>query len=367
VTGEVNDRNKRSKATGERKMIAFLKTVDIVAILLGAFFATHIGDIHVGAIAQVSAGQVAFVTALALSVFPTFGCYRSSSLASVWKLMARAMVSLAFVQLCGVALIWFSANSHVAAGSWVATWTLISGTAMIACRPFVQRFAARHRSVDQALLTAEQATAAPQPARLQRALKRMLDVIGSVLLLLILLPVFAVICLLVRRDGGPLIFSHERIGRGGKKFRCMKFRTMVPNADVVLEKLLATDAAAREMWEREFKLKDDVRVTSVGRVLRATSLDELPQLWNVLRGDMSLVGPRPIVELELQKYGVAAPVYLSATPGMTGLWQISGRNDVDYETRVNLDTSYVTNWSLLEDLRILLRTFDVVVRRVGAY
>lgn len=348
-------------------MIAVLKTVDIVAILLGAFFATHIGDLRVGAIAESSPGHVAFVAALALSVFPTFGCYRSSSLASVWKLISRAIVSLAFVQMCGVALVWFSANSHDAGGSWVAAWTLISGTAMIACRPFVQRIAARHGSAEATSLRKGRAAAARQPARLQRALKRLLDVIASALLLLLLLPVFTVIYALVRRDGGPLIFSHERIGRGGKKFGCMKFRTMVPNAEVVLEKLLATDAAARELWEREFKLKDDVRITSIGRFLRATSLDELPQLWNVLRGDMSLVGPRPIVERELQKYGVSAPVYLSATPGMTGLWQISGRNDVDYETRVNLDTSYVTNWSLLEDLRILLRTFDVVVRRVGAY
>ncbi|MFM0300658.1 sugar transferase [Paraburkholderia sediminicola] len=348
-------------------MIVFLKTADIVAILLGAFFATHFGEFRVGAFAESSASQIAFVAALALSVFPTFGCYRPSSFASVWKLMARAMAALAFVQTCGFALAWFSPNSHVTVGSWVAAWTIISGAAMIACRPLVRYLTARGRDAKAMPFAEEHRAVAVPSAPLQRALKRALDVIVSTLLLLILLPVFAVICILIRRDDGPLIFSHERIGRGGKKFKCMKFRTMVPNADVVLERLLATDADAREMWEREFKLKEDVRITSVGRFLRATSMDELPQLWNVLRGDMSLVGPRPIVERELQKYGVSASVYLSAIPGMTGLWQISGRNDVDYETRVNLDTSYVKNWSLVEDFRILLKTFDVVVRRVGAY
>ncbi|PRX31999.1 sugar transferase [Paraburkholderia sp. BL18I3N2] len=142
---------------------------------------------------------------------------------------------------------------------------------------------------------------------------------------------------------------------------------MVPKADVVLAELLATDASAREEWNRDFKLKNDVRVTSLGRFLRKTSLDELPQLWNVLRGDMSLVGPRPIVKKELERYGPDAYYYLSVRPGVTGLWQVSGRNNVDYATRVALDVSYVKRRSTLLDISILLRTFKVVFDGSGAY
>jgi Undecaprenyl-phosphate galactose phosphotransferase WbaP len=197
--------------------------------------------------------------------------------------------------------------------------------------------------------------------------KRAIDIVGASTLLLMLLPIFLTIGVIVSKDGGKVFFGHDRVGRGGRKFRCLKFRSMVNNADVVLANLLATDPRARDEWNRDFKLKDDVRITRIGRILRKTSLDELPQLWNVLRGDMSLVGPRPIVEKELPRYGTDAPFYLMVKPGMTGLWQVSGRNDVDYATRVSLDVTYVKERSVLLDVSILLRTFKVVFERDGAY
>jgi lipopolysaccharide/colanic/teichoic acid biosynthesis glycosyltransferase len=142
---------------------------------------------------------------------------------------------------------------------------------------------------------------------------------------------------------------------------------MVKNSAEVLAQLLRDDPVALEQWEREFKLKDDPRITPIGHFLRRTSLDELPQLWNVLRGDMSLVGPRPVVEAELEKYGDDVDYYLHVKPGMTGLWQVSGRNDVDYETRIALDAWYVRNWSLWNDLVILIKTVRVVLQKEGAY
>jgi len=142
---------------------------------------------------------------------------------------------------------------------------------------------------------------------------------------------------------------------------------MIANADQVLAEVLAGDPAARAEWERDFKLKNDPRITPVGAFLRKTSLDELPQLWNVLKGEMSLVGPRPIVTAELERYGDQVGYYLEARPGMTGLWQISGRNDIDYADRVNLDAWYVKNWSLWYDIVILLKTVRVVLAKSGAY
>lgn len=198
-------------------------------------------------------------------------------------------------------------------------------------------------------------------------LKRVFDVIGSLSLLVLLSPPFAYLSWKIRQSGGTAIYGHERIGRHGKPFRCLKFRTMVPDADRALAELLARDPRAREEWERDFKLKNDPRVTPIGAFLRETSLDELPQLWNVLKGEMSLVGPRPIVEEELKRYGDQVGYYLEAPPGMTGLWQISGRNETDYEDRVALDCWYVRNWSLWYDLVILLKTVRVVFAREGAY
>ncbi len=153
----------------------------------------------------------------------------------------------------------------------------------------------------------------------------------------------------------------------GRKFKCLKFRSMVINSKEVLEEVLRTDPVARAEWDKDFKLKNDPRITKVGHFIRKTSLDELPQLWNVVRGDMSLVGPRPVVEDELARYAGDVDYYLMAKPGMTGLWQVSGRNDVDYETRVYFDSWYVKNWSLWNDIAILFKTVGVVLKRDGAY
>jgi undecaprenyl-phosphate galactose phosphotransferase len=147
----------------------------------------------------------------------------------------------------------------------------------------------------------------------------------------------------------------------------MKFRTMVVNSAEVLAELLARDPDARAEWEKDFKLKNDPRVNRFGNFLRRSSIDELPQLWNVLRGDMSLVGPRPVVQAELERYQDDVAYYLMSRPGMTGLWQVSGRNDVDYGTRVYFDAWYVKNWSLWTDLVILFKTVAVVLKRAGAY
>jgi Undecaprenyl-phosphate galactose phosphotransferase WbaP len=197
--------------------------------------------------------------------------------------------------------------------------------------------------------------------------KRAVDVCGAATLLIVLFPILIVIACVVMSDRGSIVFGHPRIGRGGRTFQCLKFRSMVRNADKVLENLLATDPKAREEWNRDFKLKNDIRITPVGRILRRTSLDELPQLWNVLRGDMSLVGPRPVVRQELARYGTDVDYYLMLKPGITGLWQVSGRNNVDYPTRVSLDVAYATNRSLTLDILILLKTVKVVLEKDGAY
>jgi Undecaprenyl-phosphate galactose phosphotransferase WbaP len=199
------------------------------------------------------------------------------------------------------------------------------------------------------------------------AMKRTMDVGGASVLLIVLFPVLIIIALLVMSDRGNAIYGHTRIGQRGRTFRCLKFRSMVKNSDAVLAELLATNPQARAEWGRNFKLKNDIRITPVGRVLRKTSLDELPQLWNVLRGDMSLVGPRPVVQKELSRYGSDAHYYLALKPGMTGLWQVSGRSDVDYTTRVSLDVKYAMNRSLAFDISILLRTVKVVFAKDGAY
>ncbi|TKI05768.1 undecaprenyl-phosphate galactose phosphotransferase WbaP [Martelella alba] len=203
--------------------------------------------------------------------------------------------------------------------------------------------------------------------RSSRFLKRVFDIFGSALILLFLSPIFLFLLYQVSRDGGSPIYGHERVGLNGRKFHCLKFRSMVLNSQEVLAELLANDPVARAEWDKDFKLKNDPRITKVGQFIRKTSLDELPQLWNVLRGDMSLVGPRPIIEKELERYAGDVDYYLMAKPGMTGLWQVSGRNDVDYDVRVYFDSWYVKNWSLWNDIAILFKTVNVVLRRDGAY
>lgn len=213
------------------------------------------------------------------------------------------------------------------------------------------------------MLTARNNLARPIP----RALKRIFDVLGSLALLVSLAPMLAYLSWRIRQTGGAAIFSHRRIGRYGRTFGCLKFRTMVPDAESVLRSYLEGDSGARAEWERDFKLKEDPRITPIGAFLRRTSLDELPQLWNVIKGEMSLVGPRPIIEKELRRYGDQVDYYLETRPGITGLWQISGRNDTTYEDRVALDSWYVRNWSLWYDLVILVKTAGVVLRGKGAY
>jgi len=198
--------------------------------------------------------------------------------------------------------------------------------------------------------------------------KRALDIIGAGLGLVVLSPFFLIVALMVRADGGPAFFAHQRVGRGGKLFGCLKFRSMVIDSQSRLEALLASNPAARAEWEATRKLKNDPRITRIGRFLRSTSLDELPQLINVLRGEMSLVGPRPVQEAEIDRYyGASAAHYMAVRPGITGLWQVSGRSETSYESRVALDVSYVSRPSMLADLSILLRTPVAVLSRRGAH
>lgn len=199
-------------------------------------------------------------------------------------------------------------------------------------------------------------------------MKRCLDIFGALAGLLVLGPLLLLLGIAIRLDSpGPIIYRHRRFGRGMKHIHLNKFRTMVINADEVLEDLLQKDPEARREWEELCKLKRDPRITRVGRVLRKVSLDELPQIVNVLLGEMSLVGPRPISELEYDKYGVWQENFMSVKPGLTGLWQVSGRSDLDFEDRVKLDMYYIRNWSIWLDLRIILKTLTVLVSKEGAY
>jgi exopolysaccharide production protein ExoY len=210
-------------------------------------------------------------------------------------------------------------------------------------------------------------TPVAEPAGGDAVAKRVLDVVGAVVLGVVFSPLILVIIFLMRKGSGSVIYRHRRVGRGGQMFSCLKFRTMIPNADQVLRDLLESDPELRAEWVRDHKLRNDPRVTRLGRFLRRTSLDELPQLLNVLRGEMSLVGPRPVVREELLRYGRNVNTYLAAKPGITGLWQVTGRNDTDYRRRVVLDTYYVRNQNLLLDLYILVKTTGVVLGGSGAY
>lgn len=200
-----------------------------------------------------------------------------------------------------------------------------------------------------------------------RIIKRTFDIVVASVLIVCFTPLFLILMYLVRKTGKQVFFGHKRVGLNGKQFKCYKFRSMVENSKEVLEHLLATDDLARREWFKDFKLKNDPRITKIGRILRKSSLDELPQLWNVIKGDMSLVGPRPVITDEIPYYGKHVDFYYKSRPGMTGLWQVSGRNDVDYESRVQLDVWYISNWSLWNDIVIMIRTISVVLNRSGAY
>lgn len=198
--------------------------------------------------------------------------------------------------------------------------------------------------------------------------KRIFDVLASIMIGILLLPLGILISVAIWLDSpGPATYAQRRIGRGGKPFPVRKFRTMVANADYLLFAYLRAHPAEAEEWKRNHKLRDDPRITRVGHILRRTSLDELPQLWNVFTGDMSLVGPRPIVQAEIHKYGDDFLLYTQVVPGLTGMWQVSGRNNTSYEDRVELDSYYVRNWSPWLDIYLLARTFPVVFKGEGAY
>lgn len=201
-----------------------------------------------------------------------------------------------------------------------------------------------------------------------RFIKRSFDIIftvfGSILISPILLALFLIVAI---NNKGHVIFAHQRVGKNGRLFPCYKFQTMIPNAQEALKKYLAENPEARKEWEENFKLEHDPRVTKLGAFLRKTSLDELPQLWNVIRGDMSLVGPRPIVTAEIERYGDYFREYSMVLPGITGMWQASGRSDTTYEERVAMDTWYVHNWSVWIDLMYLFKTAKAVFFGKGAY
>ncbi|MBZ9892211.1 sugar transferase [Mesorhizobium sp. BR1-1-3] len=194
-------------------------------------------------------------------------------------------------------------------------------------------------------------------------LKRIMDLVVAFTALMVAAPVMIVVALLIRMTaGGPAVFSHSRIGFGGKPFDCYKFRSMVTNSDEVLKSFLDSNPQVRLEWEETRKIRNDPRVTVLGWMLRKSSLDELPQLFNIIRGDMSCVGPRPIVKDELKCYGDHLGEYLRAKPGLTGLWQVNGRSSMDYANRVKLDCQYVRNWSVWLDIVILFRTVFAVIR-----
>ncbi|MDE1141942.1 MAG: sugar transferase [Paraburkholderia tropica] len=354
-----------------RSSLLTQRTVDVVLIVLGAVCAVHLNlnFTQVGAAHHPDPTLVAFCAALALSVFPACGTYGSRGSRSIFSVAGRTALAWLAVQLCGLVLLYAIHHDHLLQLPWFIYWTLTTGISLMASHTlFFSEFSVLrltrawwHREPIEVEMGSVRA------AVVGHALKRMFDIVAALSALVLLSPVLFVVALLVKRDGGAAFYGHTRVGRHGKPFRCLKFRSMVVNSEQVLKDLLARDPEARAEWEREFKLKNDIRVTRIGRFLRHSSLDELPQLWNVLRGEMSFVGPRPIIDQELERYGDARKYYLMATPGITGLWQVSGRNDIDYATRVSLDVFYVMNWTFRRDIGILFKTFFVVIRGSGAY
>jgi Undecaprenyl-phosphate galactose phosphotransferase WbaP len=203
---------------------------------------------------------------------------------------------------------------------------------------------------------------------LPRITKRLMDIVLTLVGGMLLLPLLFYIAVAVKMSSrGPVLYANERIGRDGRRFRMWKFRSMFTNGDVLLEYYLDAHPEFREEWETTQKLKWDPRITRIGRFIRKTSLDELPQLWNVLRGDMSLVGPRPILLEEETKYGDYYALYTMVAPGITGMWQVSGRSNTSYQERLDLVAYYVRNWSLWLDIYLLMRTVRIVLFGKGAY
>lgn len=197
-----------------------------------------------------------------------------------------------------------------------------------------------------------------------KILKRTVDIIGSLLGLILLLPIFSILSIVVKADSpGPIFFAHKRLGYNGDLIRIYKFRTMVINAEELLNNL---SPEQKEEFAKNFKLENDPRITKVGNFLRKSSLDELPQLLNILKGELSIVGPRPIVEKELKNYGIYGEKLLSVKPGLTGNWQANGRSDTTYEERVEMDMQYIDNRSIFMDIKIIFKTFSAVIKKQGA-
>ena len=195
-----------------------------------------------------------------------------------------------------------------------------------------------------------------------KIIKTIFDLLFSSIILIAGLPIFLIIALLIKLSSrGPIFYLQERIGKNKKTFGCIKFRTMHPEAEDILINLTRNNEELRKEFEETHKLKNDPRITNIGKFLRKTSLDEIPQFLNVLRMEMSIVGPRPVVKLELKKYGDSIQEVLSTRPGITGLWQVSGRNNLSYSRRVVLDSIYVKNINFLTDIRIIIRTFGVII------
>jgi hypothetical protein len=198
--------------------------------------------------------------------------------------------------------------------------------------------------------------------------KRLIDLLLIVLSFPIVLPVCAVVSLIIKLTSpGPVFYGHLRVGKNGKSIKCWKFRSMCQDADKKLDEILAHNPEMQKQWERDRKLVDDPRVTAVGKFIRKTSIDELPQFLNILTGEMSFIGPRPVTQGELVKYGEQADYILSVTPGLSGMWQTSGRSDTEYEERITLDTYYIQNWSIWLDIWLIIKTVWVVFKRKGAY
>lgn len=229
-------------------------------------------------------------------------------------------------------------------------------------------FASKAASESELHLIAPERSVPPQPASpaIELAI-RIADVVGAIVLVVLLAPALVLLALAIMvSDPGPPIFAHRRVGRGGRPFACYKFRTMCMGAEQKLERLLADDPALRREWEQGFKLTHDPRVTRLGRILRILSLDELPQLFNVLSGEMSLVGPRPIITTEMARYGRYIDHYLSVRPGLTGIWQVTGRSETTYHRRVAADVLYVRQRSMTLNFRILWCTTAAVLDQRGA-
>jgi Undecaprenyl-phosphate galactose phosphotransferase WbaP len=202
------------------------------------------------------------------------------------------------------------------------------------------------------------------------AAKRTFDILFSLSVLILFSPLYVVLMSLIAISSpGPIFYVQERVGRNYRRFHCLKFRTMVEDADTVLQQMMERSPRLRHEFQTNFKLRRDPRITWIGKFLRVTSLDEFPQFWNVLKGDMSVVGPRPLVEEELPKYGKYMDRVLKARPGITGLWQVSGRNDIPYPRRVQIDVYYVNCRSFWMDLWIIVKTIGVVIfpKGNGAY